>query len=247
MTVRETLVSCKRNFASITLQFAHLYGHLYMANIYGGVEVALDNRQVRCIASERLHLLNANRSRMEHLIRGNSEAATQQQSHHPSPDVPTLQPNQETYPQETVKENGEDDSKMLPATQFNVAIPSRHSAKFASLMKHTIDIIGSNRLGEVVINNRTLKNTSFTDVMRALYVDSNFNVPGLPQVVAELKRLDVPTELFSSKRARNMYLASSRATPAPQQQGSGCRRSSDSSSAIHRYRKHKAARILRLY
>lgn len=199
-----------------------------IANHYGGIQDALLSTKKRKNLSPqtRLNLVAANRARMERLIRARGEAtltdalAGMQTREQAAPPEPASQ--KQTV--EDAKVGAEDDYEAKPVTgQSNLAIPVRHSAKFTKLMKFASDTIGSNRHGELVIRGKKLDNTSYSDVMRALYVDSNFTVPGLDQTVAELKTLGVEPTLFTSRRARQLYSTAqpNKKTSMPQQKGSG--------------------------
>jgi hypothetical protein len=139
-----------------------------------------------------------------------------------------------------VKEVDEHEKKEIlgetQAQRSKLAIPARHSKKFTQLVEASTGTIGANRAGEVVIRGEPLRNTSYSDVMRALYVDSKFTIPGLAETVSELKRLGVNTSLFTSHNARQLYSASaSKRKSVSQQKGSGIIR-------------HKSfPRMLRLY
>lgn len=195
-----------------------------MANHYGGIQDALFSKKKRNNPSpqQRLHLAAANRLRLQQLIRGHGEnpmanEETQLQSHSElkhNPDV------------KDVVEDGTDEVKSV-TLQPNLAIPARHGIKFAKLVEAASGTIGANRFGELVIRGKKLDNTSYSDVMRALYVNSNFTVPGLAETVAELKLLGVEPTLFTSRRARVLYSAepsSRKKQGSPQQKGSGSSR-----------------------
>jgi hypothetical protein len=126
----------------------------------------------------------------------------------------------------------------------NMAIPKRHDSKFTQLAGKISGTIGSNRLGEVIIRGGTLRNTSYSDVMRALYVDYKFTTPGLVETVAELKRLGVKMSLFTSRKAKQLYSAPASDKVFSQQKGSGG--GGGGGGGVIR---HKAVfpRILRLY
>jgi len=234
-----------------------------MANLYAGVQDALFSKNkmqkkksgllmngANANANQRLHLAAANRMRMQQLIHGSNEV---QPKHQGTSSVGAQQQQEGAVvvmeEEEEEKKQAETDEKTVAKEDMmmmnekqvqrsNLAIPSRQRSKFAELVGATSGTIGANRLGEVIIRGGTLRNTSYSDVMRALYVDSKSKskIPGLPETVAELKRLGVSTLLFTSRHARQLYsAASSDEKVFRQQKGSG------------RARGKALQRILRLY
>jgi hypothetical protein len=90
----------------------------------------------------------------------------------------------------------------------NVAIPKKYATKYENLIKLASDSIGVGDNGEVVIRGREVANSSYSDVMRALYSDTKGKaaaLPGLSETVGELKRLNVPSSMITSSRARAIY------------------------------------------
>jgi hypothetical protein len=233
-----------------------------MANLYGGVQDALfsknkkkNNKKGRLLhingvnANQRLHLAAANRMRMQQLIHGSNEV----QAQHKGISSVGVQQEMMEVKEEAEAKQAEPDEKTAAkeemlmmnekqAQRSNLAIPSRQRSKFAELVGATSGTIGTNRLGEVVIRGGTLRNTSYSDIMRALYINSKFKIPGLPETVAELKRLGVSTSLFTSRQARQLYSASASAENVFQQQqqqqqqkGSGCARGKALQSILRLY------------
>jgi hypothetical protein len=114
-----------------------------------------------------------------------------------------------------------------------LALPKSCMAKFEQLMSVAGGALKPGRFGELVIQDKIVAGSSFSDVMRALLVNgkkSQENPVGLMQSVTELKRLGVSDNFLTSKRARTMY-----AEVDTNQTGSG------------RFTKKKARKILRLY
>ena len=50
-----------------------------------------------------------------------------------------------------------------------------------------------------------IRGTSYADVLRALFVNSRFQVAGLCEAVEALRKAGVPTSMLGSKRAVEMY------------------------------------------
>jgi hypothetical protein len=204
-----------------------------MTNLYGGMQDALFSKKKKrrgggLSTEQRLHLAAANRLRMQQLLHGHERVKdTLLQAPQPQPlqSEPKLQPELDQLNIEkgdTDAGGGYEEDRQTGVS--NLAIPTRHSAKFSKLMEAASDTVGTNQSGELVIRGKRLKNTSYSDVMRALYVDSNFTVPGLNEIVSELKVLGVEPSLFTSRRARVLYSAApSSATNKKlrQQKGSG--------------------------
>ncbi len=208
-----------------------------MANLYGGIQDALfsrDKKKTKKIsANELLHLVAANRMRIHRLLQGSNEAQTRFQemsgedTQKKSVDEETNEDLAEDEMAQKIKlEKEEKDPKeqmelIGESERSNLAIPTRFGKKFTQLAKIISGTIGSNRLGEVIIRGETLRNTSYSDVMRALYVDSKFTIPGLVETVAELKRLGVKTSMFTSRNARQLYSVPTSDKLYLQQKGSG--------------------------
>jgi hypothetical protein len=173
-----------------------------MAHAYEGMENALIAKPMQRTPTERLNLLSANRAKLLQLMQRNDVAPAQQayQQPLPKPDENSLlaTPTSHSAPVPVPKS---------PAAPPNLAIPKRHKEKFEQLIEKVSETITYGNDGQVVIHGRSLNNTSFSDIMRALYVDSKFTVPGLSETVAELKRNNVPPRLITSSRARTLYTA----------------------------------------
>ena len=153
---------------------------------------------------------------MQQLLHGHERVKETLPQHQPPQLEPKLKPELE-QPNVEKSEDVEERQTRLS----NLAIPTRHGAKFSKLMEAVSDTVGTNHNGELVIRGKRLKNTSYSDVMRALYVDSKFAVPGLTETVSELKLLGVEPSLFTSRRARVLFSAAPSNKKLPQQKGSG--------------------------
>ena len=75
-------------------------------------------------------------------------------------------------------------------------------------MSEAGDALRSGEGGEIVIRNQSIPGSSYSAVMRALFVNPKVGEAsprGLKQAVSELKRIGVSRNLLMSKHARNLY------------------------------------------
>lgn len=197
------------------------------ANYYKSMLDALyNNKTERLTPSQQLHIYSANRSRIQQLRNPTMETSDE------SLPIKHLEPEYEMNVNRrgAEQEEEQEERKYKPQSDAGaVNIPKKFQARFQNVLDQTSDTIQANNRGELVIKGRELPNTSYADTMRALYVDSKFFVPGLTEVVHELKRTGVTLNLLASKRAKNMY-SQSNVGGKVAQSGSG-----------------KPCRILRLY
>jgi hypothetical protein len=203
-----------------------------MTNLYGGIQDALFSKKKKGpqkgpTTSQRLHLVAANRMRMEQLMRGNNEppqrtnaAAVQQPEVHDDEKEMPMSHKTNVVNDADMEDNVKKVGEMKPVV-LNVAIPQRQKEKFDKLAEIMSDTIGANRLGELVIRGETLRNTSYTDVMRALYVDPKSKLDGLDETVSELKRLQVDRNLVNSRFAKKQLSDAPDSKKVRHQKGSG--------------------------
>jgi hypothetical protein len=221
-----------------------------MANSYSGMQNAAHDKKRTSSAKDRLNLLNSNRARFLHLKKNsfynNDEALQQQQELVESKNAglyaeKTANVDESQWMEPEISEKSfEESEKSFKSLADTKPSSSTENLKW-SKDKFTLlkDLVGNaikpNRLGELMINNKTLRNASYDQVMRSLFVDENEEVPGLSQTVKELKRIGVPLEILGSKRARNLFQVVS-----PKQKGKG--------QFIGKWKAPvKARKVLRLY
>jgi hypothetical protein len=125
---------------------------------------------------------------------------------------------EQSFVEQNVKSGYDEELKAEPKPTPLLAIPQSSQSNFTKIMDLVAESIKPGPNGEVVIEGKKLPETSFTDVMRAMFTDSKRKpVPGLAQTVTELKRLGVPETLLKAKKAKELYKA------AAGQTGSGRR------------------------
>jgi hypothetical protein len=201
-----------------------------MVNSYSGMNPAAKGKRSGLTAKERLNLLNSNRARFLHLQNSafhTDDVASQQQNLEELKDARTTADQVADFAELPFPEPEALDTKFkfepadskptLIGTSSTSKGVSRRSRDKLTLLKDLIgNVIKPNRLGELMINNKTIRSTSYDKVMRSLFVDDNDEVPGLSQAVKELKRIGIPVEMLSSNRARNLFELVN-----PKQQGFG--------------------------
>jgi hypothetical protein len=210
-----------------------------MANSYVGMSEALIGKKKGRTTSNKLNLYNSNKARYLQLLNSatNSAALPPPPSMSEGP-VRVEEPEEQEMKASAVGLEDMDDKKFKPEAVPLLAIPTASHGKFKAVMEQAGDAIKPGRNGELVIQGKALPGTSFSDVMRALYVTRKVNPPGFTQTVSELKRLGVPAAKLKSKTAVALYKK-----VQPEQTGSG------------RFKKFKASgkarsvqkKVLRLY
>ena len=88
-------------------------------------------------------------------------------------------------------------------------IPKTHRAKYNRLLERLRAFgddppISPSDHAELKTD-RVIRGTSYADVLRALFVNSRFQVAGLCEAVDALRKAGIPTSLLGSKRAIEMY------------------------------------------
>jgi len=205
-----------------------------MANSYGGMHDALFNRNVHHTPSQRLHIYNANRSRIHRMRKGAEgplEAIGPQEGRVQKSTKEGTELERDQIYKEGLEKGEEVDLKVLKPHPEDIAaavVPKNYQSKLRNLINLMSNKIRANDRGEVVINGEELPDTSYSDVMRALYVNQKGFVSGLSEVVDELKRAGISSSLLSSARAKSLY---NKARVGKVQSGSG----------------FKPHRVLRLY
>ena len=94
-------------------------------------------------------------------------------------------------------------------TASTSTIPKQHLSKYRQLMQHlsnsTAKVLEASSHGELIVGGKILRGTSYSDVLRSLFVNSKFAVPGLPEAVTALHAAGVPNKMLGSQRAKRIH------------------------------------------
>jgi hypothetical protein len=207
-----------------------------MANSYTGMGEALLGKKKRS-TSNKLNLFNSNKARYLQLLKSTSSSADVP----PPMEMPVnVEPQQQELKARPL--DVEDTDKKHEVKPL-LAIPAKSQDKFEAVLEKAGNAIKPGKHGEVVIEGKALPNTSYSDVMRALFVNTRKSPKGLGQTVAELKRLGVPMALLKSKTAMDLY---KKAEAGQGQLGSG-RRIQKVKTLGKAKKMKKISKVLRLY
>lgn len=174
-----------------------------MANTYVGMQNAMFGKNARGLTGRnKLMLLNSNKARYLRMLKsGGSEPVQPVQAFGEQNEIDkkTEHPSDEKF----------FDADDKPAINPLLAIPTNSLNSFKIIMNHVGDAVRPGPNGEVVINNEVVPGTSFSDVMRGLFVNvrgkNKTPLPGLSQTVSELKRRGVPSGLLKANKAKYWY------------------------------------------
>jgi hypothetical protein len=210
-----------------------------MANSYTGMGEALHGKKKRS-TSNKLNLFNSNKARYLQLLKSTSSSADVP----PPMEMPVNVESQQQQQQELkARPLDVEDTDKKHEVKPLLAIPAKSQDKFEAVLEIAGGAIKPGKHGEVVIEGKALPNTSYSDVMRALFVNSRKSPKGLGQTVAELKRLGVPMALLKSKTAMDLY---KKAEAGQGQLGSG-RRIQKVKTLGKAKKMKKNSKVLRLY
>ena len=146
-------------------------------------------------------------------------------------------------------------------TSFSdVVIPRNQKGKYKNMIDHlqasAPNAIQASERGELILDGKILRNTSYSDVIRNLYVDSNFLVPGTEEILHTLNRANLPVNMLGSKRAKRIFTSlqqQSRVVRIPSSEDAvgGADSAAQQSGEGFRKPEHrppgKAPKVLRLY
>lgn len=216
-------------------------------NAYVGMRQALFGRKPGWTARKRLDLLSSNMARYKHLASTaplpENEQIQHEQIQHETPKV------REDSDYIDVKPQHDDlEEKVQPGYEFKplLAIPKNRYGDFENLRSLSSNTIKAGKHGEIVIRGTTVPGSSYSDVMRAIYISPKRGkaLPvGLAEVVSELKRLDAPSTLLFAKRAQALYAKA----VTPTQTGSGRTKPRQLKTFATAKSMKKSPKILRLY
>lgn len=212
-------------------------------NAFIGMRKALFGRQSGWTARKRLDVINSNMARYKHLASHTplEEHGQTQQDQQETPRLEAVNEYIEVKPLNKELEDEKPEDELKPV----VNIPKPFRAKFQQMRTLSSKTIKRGKDGEVVIRGAAVPNSSYSDVMRAMFVSPKGDAPlpdGLPETLTELKRLNASPSVLSASRARALYSK----TVVPAQTGSG--RSKPRKRKIDVSAKNKkSAKILRLY
>ena len=114
----------------------------------------------------------------------------------------------------------------LPAVSSVLpSIPKKYHNKYIHLhefLSANPGAISASPNGRILVRGEAVSDATFPDVIRGLYVRTQRDVPGLRNVVQQLKEISVPLALISSPTAKSLYTASG-STTRMNQSGQGAR------------------------
>lgn len=210
-------------------------------NAFIGMRKALFGRQTGWTARKRLDVLNSNMARYKHLA-SDSPLEEDSQTQQETPRLGAVNDYTEVKPlNEELEGLKTEDDELKPL----VNIPKPYRAKFQQMRTLSSKTIKRGKAGEIVIRGTPVPNSSYSDVMRAMFVSPKGDTPlpdGLPEALTELKRLKASPSVLSATRARVLYSK----TVVPEQTGSGRSKPTKLKSDVT-VKNKKSAKILRLY
>jgi hypothetical protein len=117
---------------------------------------------------------------------------------------------------------------LLEFENFN--IPSQYHQKLDTLHKFIQDhqdVISTNHKGELVLDAKPFQNSSFSDLIRGLYIrNQSMNLNGMSNLIGKLYQLNAPKALLSHKDAVGVYDYFTKKPPAQTGKGKAKRKSS---------------------
>jgi hypothetical protein len=117
---------------------------------------------------------------------------------------------------------------LLQFENFN--IPSQYHQKLDTLQKFIQDhqdVISTNHKGELVLDGTPFQNSSFSDLIRGLYIrNQSMNLNGMSNLIGKLYQLNAPKALLSHKDAVGVYDYFTKKPPAQTGKGKAKRKSS---------------------
>ena len=115
----------------------------------------------------------------------------------------------------------------LPAVSYILpSIPQKYHNKYIHLHEYLTahpGAISASPNGRILVRGEAVSDATYPDMIRSLYVPTKRDVPGLKNVVRELKEISVPLALISSSTAKSVYTTSDE-TPTMDQSGNGARK-----------------------
>ena len=177
-----------------------------MEDRYSEMQGALESQTDSTLHEPRLALHDANLQQLKQLSGGQQGSGQAEVSSQDKPPESTNGDTKRLYSNEKHAGSTLEEGACMPAP----IIPRHHLAKFARLLQ-LLEIAAPNALrssvhGELTLGGTIVPGSSYANVMRGLYTDTPFTLPGMHDAISVLHQAGVPISLLSSRRAKRLYV-----------------------------------------
>lgn len=150
-----------------------------------------------------------------HLERYNNLERLRELSQYAAPPLPQPPPPQP--PSSLPPPQSSTDDADVDVVVASVDLPKSYHKKFGQLvsfLEQNPTTVRKTGAGELVLDGRTLRGTSYDAAFRSLYVNTKNPAPGTRELLLRLKQLGVPKRIFSSKYAQSLYGQAGKGRPS---------------------------------